>query len=173
MVMSGAVARSTLSASATTSGPMPSPPTTASRIVREPMSRTLLGGRACRGPMRCGYRGGCRVAAVVAAVQRDLHRGPSAFGGLRGGSGGTGGPVPGIHVVHGRSPDREPVRTYGQRQTPAAGGRPAPDQVLQVSAAARYEYEVPHSACYVTRTGADPNIPQDVCLSIRDTTLRS
>src|SRR6185437_9721503 len=36
--------------------------------------------------------------------------------------------VPGIHVVHRSAPDRDPDRTYGQQQTPAAGCRPAFDQ---------------------------------------------
>src|SRR5580692_2876209 len=94
MVTSGAAARSTLSASAVTSGPMPSPPMTASLIVREPMPRTLLAGRACRGRPGRAYLGG-RVAAVVAPVQRDLHRADSWLG-----LSGVGALVPGIHVIH-------------------------------------------------------------------------
>src|ERR1044072_3831403 len=89
LVAAPVAARSTLSASAVTSGPMPSPPTTASLMVRELMPepywrvRPGMGGvarAAARAapvgpPARGGARRrgrGARVAAVVPAVQGRL-----------------------------------------------------------------------------------------------------
>src|SRR5205823_3828513 len=104
----------------------------------------LLAGQAGRGRSRGRSRGrggvarGGRVAAVVPAVQGrldGLSRG-GVTGSLTGGVTGVRVPpgperlgrviplavrVPGIHIVHGSAPDRDPDRTYGQQQTPAAG----------------------------------------------------
>ena len=88
----------------------------------------------------CWLRAG-RVAAVIPAVQGRLDG--LGRGGHGGGFTGVRVPpgserlgrvvplavrVPGIHVVHRSAPDRDPDRTYGQQQTPAAGCRPAFDQ---------------------------------------------
>src|ERR1043165_586321 len=154
MLTPGVAAPSTLSASAVTSGPMPSPPTTASLMVRElmpePYWRGGDGGRRVRGG---------RVAAVVPAVQGRLDglgRG-RLTGGLTGvrvppGPEGLGRVVPlavrvpGIHVVHGSAPDRDP----GSDLRPAANPRSGlPACLRSGSAAAGDEYEMPDSACYV------------------------
>jgi hypothetical protein len=83
-----------LSASATTSGPIPSPPITASLIAEDPMRRTLLAAR------------GAGVPSVVAPVQGHLNR-------LRGGAGrvfretwtrDAGGRRPGLPGTAGRPP---------------------------------------------------------------------
>src|SRR5271154_5269400 len=101
-----AAARSTLSASAVTSGPIPSPPTTASLIVREPMPEPYWRGRSAVG-CGAGWAGpGARAPAVAPPVERDLD-GLGRGGLLRGrGSPGTEGlgrvvplasRIPGIH----------------------------------------------------------------------------
>src|ERR1700748_3136698 len=86
----GVAARSTLSASAVTSGPIPSPPTTASLMVREVMPEPYWQGRTGGGGGRRGrgagggggaarWRGGgragrARAAAVAPPVQGELDR---------------------------------------------------------------------------------------------------
>src|SRR2546423_12086508 len=97
MLTPGVAARSTLSASAVTSGPMPSPPTTASLMVRELMPEPYW-----RGPL--GGGGGAGGGGG----------GAGAGGGGAGGGGGGGG-------GRGAPPCR---RARGEWGGPAGGGSP-------------------------------------------------
>src|SRR5690242_10612575 len=82
MLSPGVVAPSTLSASAVTSGPMPSPPTTASLMVRELMPepywrvRLVVGGVA-RVPAAC-VLAACVLAACVPAARVPVACVPAA-----------------------------------------------------------------------------------------------
>src|SRR5271165_1502724 len=125
------VARSTLSASAITSGPMPSPPTTASLIVREPMPEPYWrGGRAeGRGrvplsaspPLSRRSRANC-TASVAGESVRPGRRG------RRGACPGSAGLSQGYMSYTRALLIAIQTWTYGQQQAPAAGRRPAFDQ---------------------------------------------
>src|SRR6516165_3954741 len=111
MLIWGAAARRTLSASATTSGPMPSPPMTASLIVGEPMPEPYW---------RVGPAGG--VPGAAAAAPPLSRRSSATCTALMAGSGfavssaeclGQG------YMSYTRgTPDREQNGTYGQHPTP-------------------------------------------------------
>src|ERR1700677_433583 len=177
MVTSGAAARSTLSASATTSGPMPSPPMTASLIVREPMPEPYWRG---------GPAGGGLAVPPASAAWPPLSRRSSAICTALIAPGRVSGDAP----VSGCRPSglalSQGYMSYTSGLligTPERDLRPAPHpqrvaglpwiRSLQVPAAAGYKYEVPHSACYVTRLPLAADGPQDVCLSIRDSIFKS
>src|SRR5580658_1135288 len=119
MVTCGAAARSTLRASATTSGPMPSPPMTASLIVREPMPepywRVGLAVGVLAAPTRAGPAAAVaspplsrRSSAICTALIAAPVRAGSAAGRLSQGY---------MSYTRG-APDRERSGDYGQHDTP-------------------------------------------------------
>ncbi len=176
MLTPGVAARSTLSASAVTSGPMPSPPTTASLMVRElmpePYWRVRLvvgGGGGVRGRSPPLSR---RSRAVWTAWAGEVSRevawrpwvaGPAGPEGL-----GRVVPlavrVPGIHVVHG-------TLLIEIRIGLTASSKP-PQRVAGLlrsgSAAAGDEYEVPHSALPLPQRGTG-RTPLKTSVSISET----
>src|SRR5438034_10106556 len=68
MLTPGVAARSTFSASAVTSGPMPSPPTTASLMVRELMPEPYWRVRLAVGGVACALAAGGAAAWGAAAA---------------------------------------------------------------------------------------------------------
>src|SRR5271170_1123932 len=139
MVTSGAAARSTLSASATTSGPMPSPPMTASLIVREPMPEPYW---------RVGPAGGVPAAPTVSVASPPLSRRSSAIcTALTAPSGVWAGRSSGLVLSQGymsytrKTPDRAPERDLWPALHPQRVAGLPWIRSLQVPAAADYKYE--------------------------------
>src|SRR5215469_16156320 len=132
MLTPAAAARRTFSASATTSGPMPSPPMTASLIVREPMPEPYW---------RVGPAVG--VPGAAAAAPPLSRRSSATCTALMAGSGfavsAAEGSGQGYMSYTRGTPDREPERDLRQARHPAAAGRPALGQVLTGSRCVRLQ----------------------------------
>src|SRR5690242_12254141 len=161
MLTPGVAARSTFSASATTSGPMPSPPTTASLMVREAMPEPYWRARLAASPPLSRRSSATWTASTVFGsdpARPGRARRPVSVSSARRADALSQGYMSYTRML------LIAIRkwTYGQQLTPAAGCRPA---VRSGPAAASYEYEAPHDACYGTRAETAVDVCQDGRLS--------